>query len=261
MAALARNGSPLVPLLQYRFSRATNQLNGQSLGNHVLAALAEKKGDFAEAVDQLSRLVGTTGRVFPSTGENVSLRAEFVTGEVLAGETAIVQRRCPIWRLSLERPVQPLPDAIRALVNADGVVVGPGSLYTSLLPNLLVGGIAPTISGIDAVRIYVANLMTQPGETEGFDVGAHLRVIREHAGGDLFDYVVVNRGGIDEAVAREYAQRGAYPVAFSGSPGGAMEIVECDLIDRDALPEVRHSSAALASVILDLVRRGRPRTQ
>ena len=111
-------------------------------------------------------MMGLRGRVLPTTRENVRLRAEMDSGEVLNGETSIIGTRSRIRRLSLNPSPKPLPEVLRALVNADGIVVGPGSLYTSLLPNLLVEGVAATMSGVDAVRIYVANLMTEPGETD-----------------------------------------------------------------------------------------------
>ncbi|MGH9198418.1 MAG: gluconeogenesis factor YvcK family protein, partial [Acidimicrobiia bacterium] len=189
LAALAEYPSPMAELLQHRFVGA-NGLKGHSVGNLLLAALTEMTGDFATAVERLGEILALRGRVFPSTRENVALRAEFHGGEIIDGETAIVARGQQIKRLSLEREVRPLPEALQALVNAEGIVVGPGSLYTSILPNLLINGIAATISGVNAVRIYVANLMTEPGETDGFTLNDHLRVIHEHVGLDLFDYIL-----------------------------------------------------------------------
>ena len=153
-------------------------------------------------------MVGLRGRVLPTTRENVSLRAEMESGQVLTGETAIVAKRQRIRRLSLDPSPRPLPDVLRALVNADGIVVGPGSLYTSILPNLLVEGIASTIYGVNAVRIYVANLMTEPGETDHYTLDDHLRAIRLHAGFDLFDYILVNRRPLEaDAIGRRTRSR------------------------------------------------------
>jgi uncharacterized cofD-like protein len=259
LAALTE-GSPFARLLQHRF-KDTRELAGHSVGNLMLAALAQITGDFAEAVNQMSALVSTQGRVLPSTREDICLRAQFESGEVLEGETAIASRRRPIRRLSLERPVRPLPDALRALINADGIVIGPGSLYTSVLPNLLVGGIAPTISGVNAVRIYVANLMTEPGETDGFSLDDHLRVIHDHVGMHLFDYVIVNTRPLTPSRAAAQALTGAEPV-LSSEPllhGGAAAVVAADLLAELGSGEVRHDAEELGALILRLVAAGRPK--
>ena len=157
-------------------------------------------------------MVGLRGRVLPTTSEDVRLRAEMESGQMLTGETTIVAKRQKIRRLSLEPSPRPLPDVLRALVNADGIVVGPGSLYTSILPNLLVEGVASTIYGVNAVRIYVANLMTEPGETDHYTLDDHLRAIRLHAGFDLFDYILVNRRPLDAEAMAAYAAQGSRPV-------------------------------------------------
>ena len=188
LTALVEADSPFRQLLQHRIGDAAHPI-----GNLLLTALTQITGNFPDAVSQLGQMLGLRGRVLPTTGEDVHLKAEMQSGQIVTGETAIVQERRPIRRLSLDPSPRPLPDVLRALVNADAIVVGPGSLYSSTLPNLLVEGIASTISGVNAVRIYVANLMTEPGETDGFSLDDHLRVIREHAGYDLFDYILVNR--------------------------------------------------------------------
>jgi uncharacterized cofD-like protein len=260
LAALAAMPEPLTQLLQHRFT-GDHSLSGHAVGSLLIAAMTQMTGDFALAVDQLSQILNVQGRILPSTREDVTLRAEFASGESQEGETAIVARRTPIKRLSLQRPVRPLPDAIRALVNADAIVVGPGSLYTSILPNLLVDGIAATMSGVDAVRIYVANLMTEPGETDEMSLEDHLRVIREHVGLNLFDYVLVNRTQLKEPMVVEYAQRGARPVARHG---GTQLLGDTPLIERDLTwsyggGKIRHEPGQLARAILDLVAQGRPR--
>ncbi len=260
LAALAAMPEPLTQLLQHRFT-GSHSLSGHSVGNLLIAAMTQMTGDFATAVEQLSRMLNVHGRILPSTREDVTLRAEFASGEYQEGETAIVARRSQIKRLSLQRAVRPLPDAIRALVNADAIIVGPGSLYTSILPNLLVDGIAATMFGVNAVRIYVANLMTEPGETDELTLEDHLRVIRDHVGLNLFDYVLVNRRQLVEPMVVEYAQRGARPVErnpdderLAGTP-----VVERDLTWSFAGGKIRHEPGQLARAILDLVAQGRPR--
>ncbi len=259
LAALARVDSPFKQLLQHRFD-SVEGLEGHPVGNLLLTALTQITGDFGEAVNRLSEMVGLRGRVLPTTGENVWLRAEMESGLVVTGETAIVEKRLKIRRLSLDPSPRPLPEVLRALVNADGIVVGPGSLYTSIIPNLLVEGIASTIYGVNAVRIYVANLMTEPGETDHFTLDDHLRAIRLHAGFDLFDYVLVNRRPLDVPAIAKYAAQGSEPVKFV-TPlrwAGRAQIVECDLAVEYGDRKIRHQPVSVARAVRALVRAGRP---
>jgi uncharacterized cofD-like protein len=205
-------------------------------------------------------MLSLRARVLPATREDVSLRAEFTGGRVVRGETAIVSQGRRIVRLSLERPVRPLPDAIQALVNADVIVVGPGSLYTSILPNLLVDGVAATISGVKAVRILVANLMTEPGETDGFSLEDHLRVIRDHASFDLFDYVLLNERPLDQSLMSEYEISGSVPVRCDEQ---LRRVTRAQLARRSLAVEwdgakFRHEPRDLAKAIFDLASLGRP---
>ena len=257
LAAFVEAGSPFKQLLQHRMGDAAHPV-----GNLLLTALTQITGSFPEAVTQLGQMIGMRGRVLPTTGEDVRLRAEMDGGQVLTGETAIVEKRRGIRRLSLDPSPRPLPEVLRALVNADAIVVGPGSLYTSTLPNLLVEGIASTISGVNAVRIYVANLMTEPGETDGFSLDDHLRVIREHTGFDLFDYILVNRRPMPAALVEKYASQGSRPVRCDRPLvwGGRATMVEADfaceaLLDRG---KIRHEPASLAAGIRALIDAGRP---
>lgn len=258
LVAVAHADSPFRQLLQHRFTDATG-LEGHAVGNLLLTALTQMTGDFAEAVDRLSSMIGVKGRVIPTTNENVVLRALLDSGEVVQGETAIVSAGSRIRRLSLVPSPRPVPEVLRALVNADGIVVGPGSLYTSVLPNLLVEGIASTMSGVNAVRMYVANLMTEPGETDGYSLDDHLEAIRTHVGVDLFDYIIVNRRPIDPVAAERYAAKGAHPVVTNRRLqwSGRATIVECDLAPDYGEAEIRHRPGPLARVIRDLVRSNR----
>jgi uncharacterized cofD-like protein len=258
LAALARVDSPFKQLLQHRFD-SVEGLEGHPVGNLLLTALTQITGDFSEAVSRLSEMVGLRGRVLPTTGENVWLRAEMESGQVVTGETAIVEKRLKIRRLSLDPSPRPLPDVLRALVNADGIVVGPGSLYTSIIPNLLVEGIASTMYAVNAVRIYVGNLMTEPGETDHFTLDDHLRAIRLHAGFDLFDYVLVNRRPLDVRAIAKYAAQGSEPVKFV-TPlrwAGGAQIVECDLAVEYGDRKIRHQPISVARAVRALVRAGR----
>ena len=257
LTALVEVDSPFRQLLQHRIGDAAHPI-----GNLLLTALTQITGNFPDAVSHLGQMLGLRGRVLPTTGEDVRLKAVMASGQIVTGETAIVQERRPIRRLSLDPSPRPLPEVLRALVNADAIVIGPGSLYSSTLPNLLVEGIASTISGVNAVRIYVANLMTEPGETDGFSLDDHLRVIREHAGYDLFDYILVNRSALPTPVIARYAQQGSTPIAW-GTPlkwAGRAKVVELEfacetLLDRG---KVRHEPTSLAAAIQALVVLGRP---
>jgi uncharacterized cofD-like protein len=259
LVALAKSDSPFKQLMQHRFDDESGR-DGHAVGNLLLTALAQITGDFSQAIDQLGAMIGSRGRVIPTTTQNVRLKAELESGELLTGETQIVRQPSPIRRLSLDPSPRPVPQALRALVNADGIVVGPGSLYTSVLPNLLVEGVAATIYGVNAVRIYVANLMTEPGETDHYTLDDHLRVIRTHTGFDLFDYILVNRRPIDDAAARRYAAQGSEPVVAERvlQYAGNAQIVECDLAIEWGGRKIRHNPASLGRAIRALIRAGRP---
>lgn len=259
LVAVAERDSPLRDLLQHRF-RSGDALEGHAIGNLLLTALTQMTGDFPQAVERLGEIIGLRGRVLPTTGENVRLCAEMQDGAVVTGETSIVSHAARIRRLSLVPSPRPLPDVLRAIINADAIVVGPGSLYTSVLPNLLVEGMASTISGVNAVRIYVANLMTEPGETDGYTLDDHLRVIREHTGHDLFDYILVNRRPVEGPAAERYAAQGSRPVArdLSLAYAGRARVVECDLTLDGASGKIRHHPRPLAEAIRALIEMGRP---
>ena len=251
LAALSAD-TALSRLLAHRFDAPTD-LDGHAVGNLMLAAWMQMTGSFAAAIDEMATLLKARGRVYPSTIQDVTLRAELATGDLIDGETAIVAHPAQIRRMALARAVRPWPDALRALINADAVVVGPGSLYTSVLPNLLVDGVASTLSAVRGARIVVTNLMTQPGETDGLSLDDHLRVLREHTGRDLFDYVLVNRTQPTAAQLARYRSEGAELIRCDGNlpAAGGAELVEADLLDTSS-DHVRHDSDKLAAVILEL---------
>jgi uncharacterized cofD-like protein len=258
LAAVINPDSPFRRLLQHRFEGAPG-LDGHTVGNLLLAALSQITGDFPTAVETLGELVRSRARVLPATRENVRLRAQMASGEIRVGETNIVAAKSGIHRLSLEPSARPVPEVLRALVNADGIVVGPGSLYTSVLPNLLVEGIAATLSAVPAIRIYVANLMTEPGETDGYSLDDHLQAIRTHTGYDLFDYVLVNEHPPAPPVAGRYAAQGGYPVVANGPLrwAGRAHVVRCDFVPDCTHGKVRHHPEALARTIRSVIRQGR----
>lgn len=246
LSALVRRESTLSGILNDRVQGDGTQ-PGHPIGNLLLAALTTSEGNFLRAVRMLGAQIDISGRVLPATLENVHLTAAFHDGEAVRGESAITARGGRIRRLTLERPVRPLPETIEAIVNADLIVVGPGSLYTSIVPNLLVDGVAATLAAVRVPRVYVANLMTQPGETDGYSLGDHLRALKEHTGFDLFDYVLVNRTAIPDQAVQAYAADGSHLVSpiEDGLPAVAPKIVAADLATITSSGQIRHDPAKL----------------
>ncbi|TVY10303.1 gluconeogenesis factor YvcK family protein [Paenibacillus cremeus] len=214
LTALADVEPLLGQMLEYRFEKG-NGLAGHSLGNLMLAAMRDITGDFVTGVRELSRVLAVRGRVLPASGQAIVLRAEMEDGSVVVGESKIPKAGGVIRRVFIEpADVTALPEALEALEQADAIVVGPGSLYTSILPNLLVPEIAKMIVESKALKIFICNVMTQPGETDDYKVSDHLKAVRDHVGHDLFDYVIVNNGEIPEQVQSKYAEKGAQAVQF-----------------------------------------------
>src|SRR5437764_6020089 len=208
MVALSKDEALLGRLFQYRF-HAGRGLIGHNFGNLFLAALTHVTGDFTEAIRVSSKVLAIRGRIFPSTLSNVHLVATLENGRTVHGETRITASRAPIKRLKLSsRRVRPLPRAVEAIKEADLILLGPGSLYTSILPNLLLPEIASAIAKSNALRVYVANLMTQPGETAGYALADHLRAIQKHVPQRVIDWVVANRQPVSPAVVLRYRAHG-----------------------------------------------------
>jgi uncharacterized cofD-like protein len=257
LAALSGNESRIADIFQYRFG-AGDGLNGHAIGNLVLAALADVTQDFAEAVDIAARILDICGVVLPATSEIVTLMAEFTDGRVLSGETTIAKGGGTIARLGLlpERPrcSTRVTDALR---RADVIVAGPGSLYTSILPPLLVPDIADAILDSGAVRILVANLMTEAGETDHFGVLEHLLTVERHVGRQLFDCVIYNTTPIPDSLAASYAQNQAAPIVTGNFELNALErfgvrAIGVPLVSEHPAGKVRHHPDTLASAITAL---------
>jgi uncharacterized cofD-like protein len=212
LAALADAEPLLSEMLQYRFSTGTG-LAGHTLGNLILAAMTDISGDFVTGIRELSRVLAVRGRVLPASGQAIVLKAEMEDGSIVEGESQIPKAGKRIHRLWIEpADVQPLDEAIAAIADADAILAGPGSLYTSILPNLLVPKMADAIMQSNAVKIFVCNVMTQPGETDNYSVSDHLSAVHQHVGHHLFDYVIVNNGEIPPQVQSKYAEQGAKAV-------------------------------------------------
>ncbi len=251
MVALSDDEALLGRLFQYRF-HAGRGLRGHSFGNLFLAAMTHVTGDFTEAVRVSSKVLAIRGRIFPSTLANVSLEAVLENGRRVQGETRITKSRARIRRVALvPRRVRPLPEALDALADADLILMGPGSLYTSVLPNLLIPEIADAIAKSRAARVYIANLMTQPGETPGFTLADHVRAIFRHTSDRLIDWVVANRQPVSPEVAKRYRADGAESVTADVRELQklGLRVVLDNLLEEHGV--IRHNSQRLARLLID----------
>jgi uncharacterized cofD-like protein len=252
MVALSEDSHLLSKVFRHRF-RGDGELGGHSLGNLFLAALTEITGDFAEAVKLSSEILASKGHIYPATMSDVHLAAELADGTTVRGETNIGKVGAFIERLYLEpEDCHPLPEALAAIYEADVITIGPGSLYTSLLPPILVRGVSEAIAESSAVKIFICNLMTQPGETDGLTSRRHLEIVREYAPEIDFDYVIVNNRPISEEQLLRYSEEGAEQIGVHGSITpetieGA-EVVYGNLLDEGE--KVRHHPEKLAQVVL-----------
>lgn len=254
LAALSEDHALLADLFQYRFGTGDG-LNGHALGNLFLAALADVTRDFVRAVELAGRVVGARGTVLPATAEQVTLVAELADGRTVCGETAIAASGARVRRLTLapERP-RCLDAAVAAIRAADVVVMGPGSLFTSILPPLLVAEIADAVASASAVRILVMNLMTEPGETDGLSAVDHLHAIDRHVGRRLFDYVLYSTAPIDEGLAAQYGARGARPVVIDPAQVETLAAlgvlaIGVPLVGDQAPNRIRHHPDRLAAAV------------
>ena len=255
MVALSEDSLLLSKLFQFRFEGG-GDLAGHSFGNLFLAALSEITGDFAKAVSLSSEILASKGRIYPATDTDVRVAARLKDGSVVKGETNISKVGPHIDQLYLEpEDCHPLTTAITAIREADLITIGPGSLYTSLLPPLLVRGVADEIAASSATKAFICNLMTQPGETDGMTAGRHLEIIRSYVPQIEFGFVVVNNKRITEHQAQRYENEGAQQIGVHGSISGEIidgsKIVYTDLLDGG--DKVRHHSGRLAAAVLTLM--------
>ena len=257
MVALSEDEALLSKLFQYRFSGGRG-LKGHSFGNLFLTALTNLTGDFSKAVKLSSEILVSLGRIYPSTNANVVLEAELETGKIVKGETKIGQSRTRFRRIHLvPRKCAPLPETLAAIRDADLITLGPGSLFTSVIPNLLVDGIAAAIARSRALKAYYVNLMWQPGETIGFRASDHVEAIHRHAGTHLIDVAVVNTRSISARQRRKYAAEDVRSVMNDVDRLAEMglQVMATDLLGSG--DSVRHDPRASADVALQLAKRGR----
>ncbi|HHY93077.1 MAG TPA: YvcK family protein, partial [Firmicutes bacterium] len=256
LVALADTEPLMERLFQHRFTAGTD-LAGHSFGNLFLVTMSEVVGDFELAIKETSRVLAVRGQVLPSTLTSTTLEAEYADGGRARGETNIVRPGQVIRRLTLDpADAKPLPEALEALAQAELIVLGPGSLYTSVIPNLLVHDLAEAIRHSRALKVYVANVMTQPGETEGYTAADHVRALIEHAGPGIIDWVLVNNERTRPEVLARYREERAEPVKVDRRALARLKVrfQEAPLLAQDSV--ARHDPDKLARALLELLTQG-----
>lgn len=253
MVALSEDSRLLSKLFRYRFA-GSGDLAGHNFGNLFLAALSDITGDFAEAVKISSEILASKGHIYPATVADVRIAARLTDGSIVKGETNISKVGSRIERLYLEpEDCRPMREALDAIQAADIITIGPGSLFTSLLPPLLVKGVGEAIAISAGAKIFICNLMTQPGETDGINARRHLEIVREYAPDLRFDRIIINRQPISAAQSEMYTVEGAEQIGVDGSIS-AEEIEGAHVVCADLLAEgnmVRHDPQLLAEIVLD----------
>ena len=252
--ALADTEPLMEDLLQYRFTEGS--LKGQCFGNLFLAAMAGISENFEDAVQKMSSVLAVKGKVLPVTLDDMKLVAELENGEIIEGESKIpsevIVRKTRIKKLAI-KPIdaKPLEEAIKAINNADVIIMGPGSLYTSIIPNLLVKGIPEAICKSPAKKVYISNVMTQPGETNGFKVSNHLKVLMDYGVAGNIDYVIANNGIIPPDIKEKYARENAELVVldYENISNLNVNVIEADLI-KITKRYVKHNAEKLAELIM-----------
>ncbi len=253
LVALADAPTLMRDLFQFRFN-TSSELSGHSFGNLFITVMTRLTGDFEKAIKETSKVLALRGQVIPSTLHNVVLVAQHTDGSTTKGETKIPAAHRPIKRVTLEpESPQATPDAIKAIQEAQVIVLGPGSLYTSIIPNLLIKEITDALVESTAIKVYVCNAMTQPGETDGFSASDHIRVLASHSSSKAMDYCIINTGEIPPEVLKRYAHEGAYLVINDRKKIENMgyRVIEDDfaIIEQNV---IRHDAVRLAKIIFGL---------
>lgn len=252
IVALSEEEALLAKLFQHRFAKGSG-LQGHSFGNLFLAALTSLTGDFGEAVRLSSEILATRGRIFPATAASVELEALMQDKTRVRGETKITASKGRIQELFLVPPnPEPLPQTLEAIAHADVITIGPGSLFTSLIPNLLVNGIPEAIRESSALKVYICNLMTQANESLGRTVADHIRALNDHAGAQIFDYALVNSAQLSSDLKAKYALEGASQIVVDIDAMEAMGVcpVLGDYLSEDNV--ARHATDRVATDLLEL---------
>ncbi|HYK71779.1 MAG TPA: YvcK family protein [Pseudoneobacillus sp.] len=254
LAALS-DVEPLVEeMFQHRF-KTTNELSGHSLGNLILAAMTSITGNFVHAIQEMSKVLNVRGKVLPAANQNVILHAEMEDGTVVSGESKIPFSGKRIHRVFLSpKNIKPLPETILAIRQADLIVIGPGSLYTSILPNLLVPKLGEEVIKASAKKVYICNLMTQAGETHDFTASDHVKALYDHMNASFIDMILVNNENIPEPVQMRYHEELARPVIFDLDRlhGLGVEVLEDEIASLEN-GVIRHDTKKVAKIINQII--------
>lgn len=257
MMALSEVDPFIQELFQHRF-HAASELSGHSLGNLIIAATTSIKGDFVEAIQEMSKVLKVTGQVLPAANQSVVLHAEMADGSIISGESQIPLYGSRIKRVFLTpETIQPLPETIDAIRNADLIIIGPGSLYTSILPNLLIPGLGEEVCRASAKKIYICNLMTQAGETTDFTASDHVQAIYHHMNEEFLHTVLVNSGEIPLNIQALYEEEYAKPVICDVDNLRALGLhVMEDKIITFENNLIRHDTEAVAKIFYSMLAEG-----
>jgi len=255
LVALAGRNSKIGKILSFRFREKNSCLDGHSLGNLMIAALTRMYGDFGDAVVELGKMLNIKGEAMPFTTDEITLCAEFEDGSIVKGEAEITEHKGKIKRIFIEPDnVKPYILALKRISEADMVVLGPGSLYTSVIPPLLLASLTDTLIRSKAKKVYICNIMTEPGETDHFTAFDHVRVLENIIGKNMIDYVLVNNGRIRDYYIRRYKESGSEPVVFDISNfdrNGIKYIADNFVAERGGV--IRHNSEKIAEVIMEIL--------
>lgn len=257
MSALSDVESKLESLFSYRFKK--NEISGHALGNLMLAAMYDMTGDFALAVEELSVILNVRGTVIPSTNFSPKLAARMQDDSIIIGESYIPKVHQEISEVFLlPKDTIATPEAVQAIEEADIIVLGPGSLYTSIIPNLLPSGMKEALINSECTKVYVSNIMTQIGETIGYTASDHLRAINRHMGGNIFDYIIQNERNITSDISDYYKENGMAVVTSDKEKleeMGVSVLTHKDLVSVDSDGAVRHNNDVIAEMIYDIALR------
>ena len=253
LAALSNVGEDLTELFQYRFNSG-NELEGHSIGNMVLVAMSSLTGDFHNGIEEVSKLLNVKATVLPIVNESVCLCAELDDGTIVQGESNIPLANQKIKRVFLDKiNLKPAKNVIRVIMEADLIVISPGSLYTSIMPNLIVPDVLKALQSTNAKKVYVCNVMTQAGETSGYTAGDHVQAIYDHIGNEILDGIIVNNEPINKDTKQRYAAEQSEPVIYDVNrlEGLGLHVIERDIIDRNQI-SLRHDTKKVAKIIYEL---------
>ncbi|MEC2071208.1 MULTISPECIES: gluconeogenesis factor YvcK family protein [Alkalihalophilus] len=254
LVALAEVEPLVEELFQHRFQNG-NGLSGHSLGNLLLAGMTSLTGDFAKGIAELSKVLNVRGKVFPAANRSVVLHGEMEDGTVVTGESKIPLSKKRIKRVFLTpADISPLYESVKAIQEADLIVLGPGSLYTSVLPNLLVPGISEAVSESEAKKVYICNVMTQTGETDGYTASEHLDALFSHCGKGMIDEILVHGSPVSDEVRKHYSKEHAVPVTVDTDRLQSMGVgIICDHFVVEYEKMLRHDAIKVSKALIDVI--------